>query len=148
MVAVTDYFPNKDGYVTDGQVISFCYPDDTTMTAGSWVTLGTTRAKYVAVKITAAAADAIGVCLRTPTAIGEPIPVAMKGIVKTLTHSTVAIGNLVSSDIGTVTDIVEALGAYNSANQLWNGGTARVLGTALQGGNPGDEVLVMLGKIT
>ena len=147
MVAVTDYYPHKDGYVEDGSVIGFCYADDTTMAAGSWVTFGATRANYVAVAVTAAACDAIGMCLRAPSAIGDIVPVAFKGIVKSAVHSTLAIGSLVSSSITTVTAMVEALGAYSSVNQLHNAGTARILGTALQAGNPADEILVLLGKV-
>jgi hypothetical protein len=147
MVAVTDYFPKKDGYVADGIVIGFCIAEDTTMAAGSWVAFGTSVADYIAVKITAAASDAVGMCLRAPDAIGDKVPVAFQGVVKTAVHSTIGIGDLVSSSITTVTAIVEALGAYNSANQLFNAGTARILGTALQGGIPADEILVMLNKL-
>ena len=150
MVA-TDLFPNKDGYIEDGHVVGFCYADDTTMTAGSWVTFGTSRANYVAVKVTAAAADACGLCLRTPAAIGDTVPVAFMGLVKTAVHSTIAIGDLISSSITTKTAVIEALGAYTSDKQIHNGVggnfTARILGTALQAGIPADEILVLLGKV-
>ena len=146
MVAVTDYFPKKDGYVQDGIVIGFCKAEDTTMAAGSWVTFGTSVADYIAVKITAVAADAVGMCLRAPDAIGDVVPVAFQGVVKTAVHSTISIGDLVSNSITTVTAIIEALGAYGSDNQLFNAGTARILGTALQGGIPADEILVLLNK--
>ena len=150
-MAATDLFPNKDGYIEDGHVVGFCYADDVTMTAGSWVTFGTSRANYVAVAITAAAADACGMCLRTPAAVGDVVPVAFMGLVKTAVHSTIAIGDLVSSSITTKTAIIEALGAYSSEKQIHNGVggnfTARILGTAMQGGNPTDEILVLLGKV-
>jgi len=147
-MVVVDYFPKKDGYICDGMVIGFCTAEDTTMAAGSWVTFGTTVANYIAVKITALAADAVGMCLRAPGAIGDVVPVAFQGVVKTAVHSTISIGDLVSNSITTVTAIVEALGAFASANQLFNAGSARILGTALQDGlAPGDEILVLLNKL-
>jgi hypothetical protein len=150
-MAATDYFPNKDGYIEDGHVIGFCYADDTTMAAGSFVKFGTSRANYVAVAAATAAADSVGMCLRTPAAIGDVVPVAFMGVVKTAVHSTIAIGDLVSNSKTTITAVVEALGAYTSEKQVHNGiggnFTARILGTAMQAGNPADEILVLLGKV-
>ena len=147
MVAVTDYFPKKDGYVDDGMVIGYCIAEDTTMAAGSYVTLGTTVANYIAVKVSVATADSVGMCLRAPSAIGDVVPVAFQGVVKTAVHSTVTVGNLISNSMTTVTAVVEALGAHASANLLFNAGTAYILGTALQSGVPADEILVMLNKL-
>jgi len=148
MVAVTDYFPNKDGYVCDGQVIGFCYADDTTMTAGSYVTVGATRAKYVGVAVSAVECDGIGMCLRTPSAIGDIVPVAFNGIVKTLASGTIVIGEVVSNSATTKTAVVRAMAETNSTNLLALGGTARILGLALQANTAGvaDEILVFLGK--
>ena len=149
MVAVTDYFPNKNGYVTDGNVIGFCYADDTTMTAGSFVTVGATRAHYVGVAVAAEECDGIGMCLRTPSAIGDIIPVAFRGVVKTVASGTIAIGDLVSNSKTTKTAIVLALAETDSANLMVNSGTARILGVALQGqatAVTADELLVMLGR--
>lgn len=148
MVAVTDYYPNKDGYICDGNVIGFCYADDTTMTAGAFVTVGSTQKKYVGVAITAAEGDAIGMCLRTPAAIGDIVPVAFRGIVKTTASGTITIGQLVSNSGTTVTAIVTAMSELTSANLMCNGGTARIVGTALQSSTAGqaDEVLVMVGR--
>lgn len=149
----TDYFPNKDGYIEDGHVVGFCYADDVTMTAGSFVQFGASRANYVAVAVAAEAADSVGMCLRTPSAIGDIVPVAFMGVVKAAVHSTIAIGDLVSNSKTTVTAVIEALGAYTSNKQVHNniGGnfTARILGTALQGGNgtAPDEILILLGKV-
>jgi len=152
-MAAVDYFPNKDGYIEDGHVIGFCYADDTTMAAGSFVKFGTSRANYVAVAVSDDACDAVGMCLRTPSAVGDVVPVAFKGVVKAACHSTIAIGSLVGNSSTTVTALIEALGAYGSNALIHNSTayTARVLGMALQGGNNAgtspDEILVMLGKI-
>ena len=147
---MTDNFPAKDGYIEDGHVIGFCYAEDTTMAAGSSVAFGTSRANYVAVKVSVATADGIGVCLRAPSAVGDIVPVAFSGVVKMAVHSTIAIGDLVANSKTTVTALVECMGAYTSDKLRWNGVggnfTARVLGTALQAGGNGDEILVMLGK--
>jgi hypothetical protein len=150
-MVVVDWYPNKDGYIEDGHVIAFCYAEDTTMAAGSWVTFGTSRANYIAVKITVAAADGVGMCLRAPVAVGDIVPVAFCGVVKTALHSTVVIGDLLSSGITTKTAVVEIHGAYTSEKNLHNGlggnYTAKILGVALQGGLPADEILVLLGKL-
>jgi hypothetical protein len=147
---MTDYFPAKDGYIEDGHVIGFCYAEDVTMTAGHFVTWGTSRANYVAVKVSAEACDAVGMCLRTPAAVGDIIPVAFMGVVKAAVHSTIAIGDLVNNSVTTLTAVVEALAAYPSNKLIHNSTayTARILGTALQtGAVPGDEILIMIGKM-
>jgi len=149
MVAVTDYYPNKDGYVADGNVIGFCYADDTTMTAGSYVTVGATRAHYIGVAVTAAECDGIGMCLRTPSAIGDIVPVAFRGVVKTTASGTILIGEMVSNSMTTKTAVVLVHAESDSANIMVNSGTARILGTALQGqatAVTADEILVMLGR--
>ena len=149
MVAVTDYYPNKDGYVTDGNVIGFCYADDTTMAAGSFVTVGSTQKHYVGVAVTAAECDGIGMCLRTPSAIGDIVPVAFRGVVKAVASGTITIGELVSNSLTTATAVVLAHAETDSANIMVNSGTARILGTALQGqatAVTADEILVMLGR--
>ena len=152
-MAATDLFPNKDGYIEDGHVVGFCYADDVTMTAGSFVTWGASRANYVGVAVSTDACDAVGMCLRTPSAVGDIVPVAFKGIVKAACHSTIAIGDLVGISSTTVTALIEALAAYASNTLAHNSSlyTARILGMALQGGNndgtEADEVLVMIGKI-
>jgi len=148
MVAVTDYFPNKDGYICDGNVIGFCYADDTTMTAGAFVTVGSTQAKYVGVAVTAAEGDAIGMCLRTPGAVGDIIPVAFRGVVKATASGTITIGQLVSNSGTTVTAVVTAMSELTSVNLMCNSGTARIVGTAMQSSTAqqADEVLVMLGR--
>lgn len=152
---VSDLFPNKDGYIEDGHVIGFCYAEDTTMTAGAFVKFGaTTRANYVSVAVSDDACDAVGMCLRTPAATGDIIPVAFQGIVKAACHSTIAIGDLVGNSSTTVTALIEALGAYASNTLQHNSTnyTARILGMALQAGdsnagvNP-DEILILLNKI-
>ena len=149
MVAVTDYYPNKDGYITDGNVIGFCYADDTTMAAGSFVTAGSTQAKYVGVKVTAAECDGIGMCLRTPSAIGDIVPVAFRGVVKAVASGTITIGQLVSNSMTTKAAVVLTHAEATSATLIANAGTARILGTALQGqatAVTADEILVMLGR--
>jgi len=149
MVAVTDYFPNKDGYITDGNVIGFCYADDTTMVAGSFVTVGATRTQYIGVAVTAAECDGIGMCLRTPSAIGDIIPVAFRGVVKAVASGTITIGQMVSNSKTTATAVVLTHAEATSATLMSNAGTARILGVALQGqatAVTADEILVMLGR--
>jgi len=148
MVAA-DYFPNKDGYICDGQVIGFCYADDVTMAAGSFVKPGTTQAGYVGVAVCDVAGDAIGMCLRAPAAIGDTVPVAFSGIVKTIASGTIVIGDLVLSSTTTVNTITRAYQEQANSNQyMFNAGTRRFLGTALQSNTAltADEILVMLGK--
>ena len=141
---MTDNYPNKDGYVADGICVGFCYAEASTITLGSFVKFGTTRADYIGVAITAAAGDAVGMALKAASAAGDIIPVAFLGVVKATVHSTTAIGNLLSNSITTVTSVVPL--AYTSDKLLINGGTAHVLGTALQtGAVPGDSILVHLG---
>ena len=149
MVAVTDYFPNKDGYICDGQVIGFCYADDVTMAAGNWVKPGVTRQHYIGVANCLTKNGAFGMCLRTPSAVGDVIPVAFGGIVKTIASGTIVIGDLVGSSATTATTIVRVWAENtDSANYLHNAGTAHILGTALQSNTAltADEILVMLGK--
>ena len=148
MVAV-DFFPNKDGYICDGQVIGFCYADDVTMTAGTYVKPGSTQSHYVGVATSTVANDAIGMCLRAPSAIGDVVPVAFAGVVKTIASGTIVIGDLVGNSLTTITTVVRAYAeAANSNAYLFNAGTRHFLGTALQSNTAltADEILVMLGK--
>ena len=145
-----DYFPNKDGYIEDGHVVGFCYADDVVMTAGAFVTWGASRANYVAVKASDLACDAVGMCLRTPAAVGDIVPVAFKGIVKAAVHSTIAIGDLVGNSSTTITALIPVFDAYASNLLFHNSSlyTAKILGMALQAGAvPKDEILIMINKI-
>lgn len=144
---MTDYFPKKDGYVADGDVIGFCYADGA-IVAGTYVALGTSRADYIAVISTSTASAAVGMALRDASAAGDIIPVCFMGVVKTIAGAAIATGVLVGNS-ATSNKIVTL--AYNSTQIRINGKggnyTARILGTALQGAfNDTDECLLYIGK--
>jgi len=151
-MVVVDWYPNKDGYVDDGHVVAFCYAEDVTMAAGAFVRFGaTTRSNYVSVRVSDDCCDAVGMCLRTPVAIGDVVPVAFMGVVKTAVYSTIGIGDLVGNASTLVSAIVECPDSYGAILLRHNGNagnfTARIVGTALQGGGVADEILVLLGKL-
>jgi len=146
-MAATDYFPNKDGYVADGDVVGFCYADGA-IVAGTFVAFGTSRANYVAVISTSTASAAIGMALRDASAAGDIIPVCFMGVVKTIAGAAIATGALVGNS-ATSNKVVTL--AYTSEKIRINGKggdyTARILGTCLQGAfNDTDECLVNIGQ--
>lgn len=144
---MTDYFPSKDGYVADGDVVGFCYADGA-IVAGTYVAFGTSRANYVAVATTSTASAAIGMALRDASAAGDIIPVCFMGVVKTIAGAAIATGALVGNS-ATSNKVVTL--AYTSdkirINGIGGNYTARILGTCLQGAhNNTDECLVYIGK--
>jgi len=144
---MTDYFPNKDGYVADGHVIGFCNCTAAVL-AGTWVKWGTSLADYVGVTATAAASDAVGFALKDGAA-GDKIPVCFNGVVKTIAGAAFAAGAIVGNQTGANSKKVVTL-AYASNLIRFNGiaYTARIIGKALQeASNDTDEVLVMVGKL-
>jgi hypothetical protein len=150
MVAVLDYYPNKDGYIEDGHVMAMCAAEDVTMVAGSLVQFSAdpSTAGYITVKISAARGDASGICLRTPTAIGDTVPVCFQGVVKCIAHDAITIGSLIASAATTISTVTEALSDNAGISQMYNAGTAHILGTALQAAaTAADEILVLVGRI-
>jgi len=149
MPAVTDYYPNKDGYIEDGHVIAMCKAEDVTMTAGSLVALGAHVQNYVTVKTSDAvkAGDAVGMCLRAPVAINDTVPVCFTGVVKAVAYEALAAGALVSSALTTLNTVADAITDQTSVNLVHNGGTAHILGMTMQASaTAADEILVFFGK--
>ena len=146
-MAATDNYPNKDGYVADGDVIGFCYADGA-IVAGTYVTFGTSRANYCAVITTSTASAAVGMALRDSSAAGDIIPVCFMGVVKSIAGAAVATGALVGNS-ATSNKVVTLAYASNLIRINGKGGnyTARILGSCLQGAfNDTDECLVYIGK--
>jgi hypothetical protein len=146
MVAV-DYWPQEEGYIVEGEPVMMC-----TATAAigemSCVKLDTCVAGCVKVTATAAAADSVGVALRSASGAGSMVPVAFRGVVKMLAGAAFALGAPVTSNGAALPDTASVIIAGTSqAILLGTGGADRILGTALHAGtNIGDEVLVLLGR--
>ncbi len=147
----TDFWPDQDGRLVDGCTIGFCYAESTSITANYAVKMGTSTASRIGVGVCAANGDGIGVALKTPVAVGDPIPVLMMGLIK-MKLSAGAMNTGVFPKIGSfiinsVTDGISGTGTVATTNlQLFLGpsyilGIAWATATALS-----DEIPVFVGK--
>lgn len=139
MVTV-DWYPDEEGSIVDGLICGFCYADGA-IAEGNIVKWGTSASGRVAVIVSAAIGDGIGVALKAASGAGAYVPVAFSGIVKMLVNETLAIGDLVISN-NTVT--IVGVGASNTL--CINSATQKILGCLMQAAaDDEDEVLVLLG---
>ncbi len=144
----TDYWPEKDGYISDGLVVGYC------KAAGS-ITL------HTAVKISASAAscltvdeagyqEGVGVALLSADT-NDFIPVCFYGVVKMKADTAAAISVMQTVVSGTTAaDITRMPVVADTADNNYaanNGtGTLHKLGMALQAGTTdADELLVLIG---
>ena len=145
----TDYWPQEEGYIVEGSPVMMCQTAGT-ISEMACVEINTGAAGYVLVDHGSAAVnggDAIGVCLRACTVTGQMVPVAFGGIVKLLANSTIAVQqHVISNGTDDAKVIRPAVAESIGSNDLYfNGGSAWLLGMALQAGiTHGDEILVLL----
>ena len=93
-----DWYPDEEGSIVDGLICGFCYADGA-IAEGNIVKWGTTAAGRVAVIVSAAVGDGIGVALKAASGAGVMVPVAFSGIVKMLVNETLVIGDLVLNPV-------------------------------------------------
>ena len=136
-----DYWPDEEGSIVDGFICGFCYADGA-IGEGEIVTWGTSAAGRVAVIVSSAVGDGIGVALKEAGAAGAIIPVAFSGIVKLTAGETMAIGEL-------ITNLSDTLIASMGTSDTWcaNEGVSHILGCTMQAGadDDGDELLCLIG---
>ena len=139
MVTV-DWYPDEEGSIVDGLICGFCYADGA-LAEGNIVKWGTSAVGRVAVIVSAAVGDGIGVALKAASGAGAYVPVAFSGIVKMLVNETLAIGDLVLN-LDTI-----SIGGIGDSNTLCiNSFTQKILGCIMQASaDDEDEVLVLLG---
>jgi hypothetical protein len=136
---VTDYWPDKEGYIFEGCMVLPCYAASA-IAEMACVYLSATAAGRITVENSAAAGDSHGVALRAATNAADIIPVAFNGVVKMIAGCTIALGDSV---IGSGTDSAII---YDCATFDGVAHTSVHLGIALQAGaTTGDEILVLLG---
>lgn len=145
---MTDYWPEKDGQISDGLVVGYC------KAAGS-ITL------HTAVKISASAAscitideagynEGVGVALKAADT-NDFIPVMFYGImkVKVDTAGAVSVMNHVVSGTTAADFVAMATASHTTYDQTiadWIDGTTHKIGLALQAGTTdADEFLVLVG---
>ena len=146
MVAVTDYWPQEEGYIVEGSPVMMCV-STSAITENACVRLTATTVGQVSVGIGVAAGDCIGVALRSCDS-GQVVPVAFRGIVKMLADATIVIGTHVQSSTNNLAAVVDTPGAVNIIQGTDVAGTVHVFGTALQGGinDQEDEILILIGR--
>jgi hypothetical protein len=144
MVAVTDYWPQEEGYIVEGSPVVLCKATSA-ITEMACVRLTATTAGQVSVGVGAAWGDCIGVALRACDN-GGMVPVAFSGVVKMLADATLALGQHVCNQATGGNKIIDAPAVANV--KLGANGSAYLLGTALQAAfNDGeDEILILLGR--
>jgi len=136
----TDWYPDEEGSVVDGLICGFCYADGA-IELGNSVKWGTSASGRVAVIVSAAAGDGIGIALKAASGAGSYIPVAFSGIVKLTVDETLAIGDLVINQ-----DSVSIVGIGASTTLTINSATQKILGCIMQAStDESDELLVLLG---
>lgn len=142
----TDYWPQEEGYIVEGSPVMMCQTAGT-ITEMATVEINTGAAGYILVDHGSAHGDSIGVALRACTVTGQMIPVAFGGIVKLLANSTIVVQQTLISNGTDDAKVIRMNAAANvGSNDLYfNGGSAWLLGMALQAGiTHGDEILVLL----
>ena len=146
MVAVTDYWPQEEGYIVEGAPVMMCV-STSDITENACVRLTATTIGQVSVGIGVEAGDCIGVALRSCES-GQVVPVAFKGIVKVLADASLALGLHVQSSTNNLAAVVDAPGAVNIMQGTDVAGTVHIFGTALQEGvnDCEDEILILLGR--
>jgi hypothetical protein len=154
---MVDYYPDEEGYISDGTIVGFCKALNSISLHQS-VAFGTTNTtSYISV-VAGAYTTGVGIALKAADT-NDYIPVAFKGIVKQTANTAVAIpvGRAVVagttagyvSGIETIaagTDVV-----FITYQNIVPGATTRNwrLGYALQTATTdGDEILVMLAGLT
>jgi hypothetical protein len=149
---MTDLYPDEEGYISDGTVISFCKAAGT-IALHSGVTLGTTAVSG-AVSVVAGSADSDSVAVALKAAnTNDYVPVCFFGIVKMVAGDTINEGDVVMND-ASATYVLPIATLTHDEFTLWRGvvgattGTGWRLGTAIQAGAAsGDELLVLIGRI-
>ena len=139
---MTDYWPSEEGAIVEGGLVLNCYADGA-IGEGSCVKWGTTGASKLPVAATAAFGDACGVALKAAGAAGDIIPVCFHGLVKMMLGETLAIGDAVISS-GTTGKVYGIEAASSSMLESVTGETVYILGYLFGGGNPDDEVPVLI----
>lgn len=145
---VTDYYPDEEGYISEGHIIGYAKAA-TAITAFNSVKLGTTAAGNVVVSVGAADGDSIGIALKTAVT-DDLLPVALRGIMKVVAGEALANNDCLINDSspGYMLNIADL--ATGTAAPLFVGingtGTIVRMGLALQtAANSGDEILMLLG---
>lgn len=145
---MTDYWPEKDGQISDGLVVGYC------KAAGS-ITL------HTAVKISASAAscitvdeagfkEGVGVAMKAGDT-NDFIPVMFYGVMKAKADTAAAISVMNHVVSGTTAGDFEAMAAvsattYSSTVSEWLDGSSHKIGLALQAGTTdADEFLLLVG---
>ena len=137
---VTDWYPDEEGSIVDGLICGFCYADGE-IAEGNIVKWGTSASGRVAVAVSTAVGDGIGVALKAASGAGAYIPVAFSGIVKMTVDETLAIGDLVISESS-----IAIVGVGASTTLTINSATQKIIGCLMQAAtDEADEVLVLLG---
>lgn len=145
---MTDYWPEKDGQISDGLVVGYC------KAAGS-ITL------HTAVKISASAASCVtvdeagyeeGVAVALKAAdTDDTFPVMFNGIMKVKVDTAAAISVMNHVVSGTTAADFVAMASvsattYDSSVSEWLDGTKHKIGLALQAGTTdADEFLLLVG---
>lgn len=131
--------------VASGFEIGFAYCT-AGVTEGYAVKVGTHATDLVAVTVSAAIGDGIGIALKTGSA-GDTVSVLFYGVMKLDTSSAVTLGRFVCNASGGATVVqTTAVGSDDHAKYVLFGGASYVLGMALQTATSGDEILILIGK--
>jgi len=148
----TDWWPDQDGRIVDGCTVGFCYADSTSITANQAVKVGTSASGRLAVTVAAACGDGIGIALKAPVAVGDPVPVLFYGLMKltacyggaAATTGKISIGSFVMNSA--VAGVCGGSMAETTLQSLACG-ASYILGLALQSATAtSDEILVLVGK--
>jgi hypothetical protein len=139
---MVDYWPSEEGAIVEGGLILNCYAD-AAISEGACVKWGTTGANKLPVATSAAMGDSCGVALKAATAAGDIIPVCFHGLVKMMLGETLAIGDAVVS-AGSTGKVYGIEAASSPMLESVAGATMYILGYLFGGGNPGDEVPVLI----
>lgn len=139
---VTDRWPSQEGVIVKGLVCGFGYCADGAVTAGDWVTFGTSANDKVSVKAAAAVGDSFAYALRGGAQY-DTIPILISGIVKAVADETLVIGSLVINKTAT-----QVVGHGASTTLTINSATQIILGYILQAtADESDEVLMVVGDL-
>ena len=145
---VVDYYPDEEGYISEGHVIGYAKAG-TSITAFNSVKLGTTAAGNVVVDVGAADGDSIGIALKTAVT-GDLLPVALRGVIKIVAGEAIAPNTVLKNDSSPGFMLVIGDLATGTVAPIFVGlngtGTVIRMGIALQEATQtGDEILMLLG---
>ena len=143
---MTDYWSTQTGRIHD--ILTLDCENGGAITEGSAVEMGTTAANKLVVAAAAGMGEATGIALKAASATtGEVIPVLFHGVYNCTIGGGPGSAVTVSAMIlNSVTTTVCASGTVTTAKMMGFGGTSHFLGMALQAGNKGDNILVLVGR--